>query len=54
VLDLDEKNAKAVARKLNCLMELGHLDKAEALIRYSANTIDTFNSSPPADIQMLR
>ena len=50
VLDLDEKNAKAMARKVNCLMDLGHQDKAENLIRYVANTIDTFNSSPPADI----
>ena len=50
VLDLDEKNAKAMARKVNCLMELGHQDKAENLIRYVANTIDTFNSSAPADI----
>ena len=50
VLELDGKNAKASARKVNCLMELGEHEKAENLIRYIANTIDTFNTGPPSDI----
>lgn len=54
VLELDDKNAKATARKLNCLMELGHHDQAETLLRYTANTIDTFNGSPAGDITLLR
>ena len=49
VLELDVKNAKATSRKLNCMMELGLHTKAETLIRYTANTIETFSASPPAD-----
>jgi len=54
VLQLDEKNAKATARKLNCLLELGHHDQAEKVLSYTANTIDSFNTSPTQDIQLLR
>ena len=32
------------------MMELGHHDKAEKLIRYASNTIDTYNKCSPADI----
>lgn len=54
VLDLDKKNAKATARKIMCLMYLGHTGQAEKLISYTANTIDSFNTGSPADIQLLR
>ena len=54
VLELDSKNCKAVARKICCLMKLGHHTGAEKLTKLTSNTIDTFNSGPPADLQMLR
>ena len=54
VLSLDDKNAKAVSRKIHCLMNLGHFEQAEKLIRYTSNTIDTFNTNSPGDIQLLR
>lgn len=54
VLDLDPKNCKATARKVMCLMKLGHHAQAEKLVSYTANTIDTFNQGPSADLQMLK
>lgn len=54
VLQLDDKNAKAVSRKLICLMELGHHEKAEKLLKFTANTIDSYKTCPPSDIMLLR
>ena len=50
VLDIDKKNCKATARKILCLMKLGHHTGAEKLIAFTANTIDTFNVGPAADL----
>ena len=54
VLELDAKNCKAVARKILCMMKLGHHTGAEKLVTLTANTIDSFNRGPPADLQMLK
>ena len=54
VLDLDAKNCKAIARKIICLMKLGHHTGAEKLVTLTANTIESFNRGPPADLQMLK
>ena len=54
VLQLNEKNSKATARKILCLMELGHHEQAEKIVRYAANSIDTFNTDNPGDIKLLR
>ena len=54
VLEVDKKNAKATSRKIMCLMKLGLHDQAEKLIRFTANTIDSFNTGPANDIQVLK
>ncbi len=35
-------------------MELGHHEKAEKIVRYAANSIDTYNTDNPGDIKLLR
>jgi len=50
VLSINDQNSKATARKITCLIQLGHCEKAEKIVRYASNTIDTYNSDNPADI----
>ena len=55
VIKIDPKNAKATARKLNCMMKLGQIAKVETEVAYIKNTIDTYGKGDkPEDKNLLK
>ena len=54
VLKLDRKNAKATARKLNCMMKLGMIAKLETEVAYVRNTLETYSDDKPEDKNLLK
>ena len=49
LLELDSKNAKAMSRKLTCLLKMGKLDELEGEVKYLKNSMDTFDQEEKED-----